>query len=97
MQVVKFKEWECVIQYGEYPNKRTALTLNDITTSLPVVVATVNLPDVEVNKHHVLIKNYSENEGVKEALINAGVISDDINPPTQLLVTGLNISLHSIL
>ena len=37
-------------------------------------MATVNMPDVPLPKIHVLIKNWSENEGVMEALQSAGII-----------------------
>jgi len=43
--------------------------------------ASVNVPDIPLEKDEVVIKNYSENEGIQEALINAGYIR-----PTKKLV-----------
>ena len=97
MQIVKFKEWECIVQLGEYSNKRTAIQLNDIKTGLPVAVSTVNMPAVELEKFDVLIKNYSENEGMKEALMEAGVISEEIYSHKKMSKIRLDISLHRLL
>lgn len=37
--------------------------------------ATVNVPDVSLDDDEVVIKNYSENEGILEALVQAGYIT----------------------
>ncbi|MBE7512418.1 MAG: hypothetical protein HS103_06340 [Anaerolineales bacterium] len=42
---------------------------------MPYARATLN-PDFLLPENHVAIKNYSENEGVLEALIKAGVIEE---------------------
>ncbi len=71
---VKFKRWTCrIVEYG-YNNGRIALELEDIKTGETVLCATVNIPEVEIPEKHVIIKNYSENEGIEEILIAAGVI-----------------------
>ncbi len=36
--------------------------------------ASVNVPDVHLDKDEVIIKNYSENEGILEALVESGYI-----------------------
>jgi len=55
------------IERGKYGNGKTALILmsahNDTLT-----VATVNLPKIDLKEDQVIIKDYSENEGVREFL-----------------------------
>jgi hypothetical protein len=42
----------------------------------PFATATANLPGVQLDEGEVLIKNYSENEGISEALQKAGITED---------------------
>jgi hypothetical protein len=46
------------------------------TDPSPFVTATANLPGVQLDEGEVLIKNYSENEGISEALQKAGITED---------------------
>lgn len=72
---VNFMGFECAVQKTYYGNnKRTALQLFDVTDGQPVATATVNIPEVELKENEVLIKNYSENEGMLEALERAGIV-----------------------
>src|SRR5690606_13888910 len=74
--VVQYKEWPCRLKYGFYEdNGRIAIQLIHVETGELVSVATVNLP-VKLRHDEVLIKDYSENEGMLEALVNAGVVED---------------------
>ena len=81
--IVKFKEWECILKFGEYSNGRTAIQLvsNDEYNE-PIATATVNLPDQAVmqstGNKNVFIKNYSENEGMLNCLVDAGIVSTPI-------------------
>ena len=73
---VNFMGFDCVVQKTNYGNNgRTALQLFDLTDGAPVATATVNIPDVELGENEVLIKNYSENEGMLEALEKGGIVS----------------------
>jgi len=60
----------------EYASGGTALILRDPLTDEGLAVATVNLPDFKdkLEEDQVFIKNWSENEGMLEALQAAGVI-----------------------
>jgi hypothetical protein len=40
----------------------------------PMCTASVNIHGVQLEADEVIIKNYSENEGVQEALLDAGII-----------------------
>jgi len=70
-------EQDVVLEYGEYGNGRVAIQLASVDGE-PLCVATVNLPNADVPDGHVLIKNYSENEGILDALVKAGVIGEPI-------------------
>jgi hypothetical protein len=75
MATIHFRQWECVIEKGRYGNGRPALILNDAHSGEQVAVATVNLPDVAAGRNEVFIKDYSENEGMLKALVEAGVVA----------------------
>lgn len=75
---VRFKEWDCIVLVKQYPNKRTALRLLDATDGSPVIMATVNIPAESIENDEVIIKNYSENEGVLDALVEEGIVSKPI-------------------
>lgn len=76
---VKFKKWECELKFKAYSNGRTAIELVDHIDGSPIAVATVNLPDEPLDESEVFIKDYSENEGMLVALINANIISYPIS------------------
>lgn len=76
MKTVKFKNWDCEIVKKQYSNGRIALQL--ISNNELIAVATTNIVDFDMNdefaKDHTFIKNWSENEGILDALIKAEVI-----------------------
>lgn len=88
MKQVEFCGYVCDITERKYPNGRIGLVLTDATPGdefgFPVATATVNLPDYPVPDNHVLIKDWSENEGMYKILLNAGVIK----PMITLVPTG---------
>lgn len=85
--MVLFKDWKCRVIKKSYNNGRVALQLVDSITGESVAIATVNLPDVYVQRGTVLIKNWSENEGVLKALQEAGVIGESMGEvPTGFVV-----------
>lgn len=78
MVKIKFKEWDCVLQFHKYNNDRTALMLVDEYDGSPVAVATINIPNEDLGKDEVVIKDYTENEGMLDTLIDAGIISNPV-------------------
>jgi hypothetical protein len=73
---VQFKEWKCDIVWNKYAdNGRTAIELVDADTGEPIARATTNLPHIGLGKDEVMIKDYSENEGMVDALADAGIIA----------------------
>jgi hypothetical protein len=75
---VTFNQWDCILEKKTYPNNRIALQLIDAEDGSPVAMVTVNLPDEQLNDDEVLIKDYSENEGIYQTLVDAKVISEAI-------------------
>jgi hypothetical protein len=76
--MVFFRGFNCEVRRGSYqaPGRRIALYLVDVTDKEIVARATVNIPEISLGPNEVIIKNYSENEGMLPALINAGVVRD---------------------
>ena len=71
---VTFNEFTCTVRVGYYSNGRKALQLLNVDGGTPVAVATINLPDTPLQLGEVIIKDYSENEGMVEALVVAKII-----------------------
>lgn len=78
--MIRFKDWQCDIVKNKYFNGRTAISLvssidgDDVCKGEPIATATVNIPDVALSPDEVIIKNYSENEGVLDVLLKAGIV-----------------------
>ena len=75
---VKFRDYDCiVVQKGFYRNKMPALQLLDKENNNPIATATVFiLGYTPETPKHTLIKNYSENEGILNCLIEHGIVED---------------------
>ena len=71
MKTVMFYGEECTVQRGGYGNGNTALQL--WTDEGPMATATVNLEDV-LPKDKAYIKDYGENTGMLDALMEAGIV-----------------------
>ena len=63
---------------GSYANGRKAIRIVDVEDGSPIMTATVNLPDVHLERDEIIIKNYSENEGCLPFLVTNGVVSPAI-------------------
>ena len=46
----------------------------DISEGEPVTTATINIPEVPLESNEVIIKNYSENEGILDSLVKAKIV-----------------------
>lgn len=62
------------IKLGKYANNRTSINLIDVNDNQPYAVATTNLPDVLLLDNEVLVKDYSEKEGVLEFLTTNNIV-----------------------
>ena len=72
---VRFKDWDCVLQWGKYGNKQPALQLIDAENGEPIATASVSL-DVELKPNEIIIKDWSENEGMLDTLVKSGIVED---------------------
>lgn len=70
----KYFNGEAFLEWGKYTNNNIALKI--INDNEILYVATVNLPEhIDMNKKNtVLLKGWSENEGLPEALEKSGVL-----------------------
>ena len=82
---MKFCQWDCKILFGYYSNGRIAILLIDEADSSPVAVATIDLPEVALLPREIIVKDYSENEGMVQALFDGNVIK---MPARRVVETG---------
>ncbi len=72
---VMFLGEECIVDKLEYANNENiALILRTTETGETMCIASTNT-NMTLPKGEVAIKNYSENEGILEVLVNAGIVS----------------------
>ena len=73
--VIEFNGYTCNVVKRQYSgNDRTALILTDATDGEYLTTASVNVPDIDLKDDEIVIKNYSENEGILEILTKAGLV-----------------------
>lgn len=70
--MVEFAGFKCEVQVEKYQSGYKAIRLIDQEDGQSVVIATTNLE--ELDSDEVAIKDYSENEGIYDALLEANVI-----------------------
>lgn len=80
MSNVVFCGFNCEVAKRKYSNGRTALELiaandtDDVCKGEPIAMATVNIPEETLSPEEVIIKDYSENEGMLDVLLKAGIV-----------------------
>lgn len=70
-----YDSYEVYLNFGTYHNGRTQIELLDAQDHEPIMVATVNIKDALLHGNEIIIKNYSENEGVLNFLIKNKIVS----------------------
>ena len=78
MKTITFLNYKCNIVKEQYTNGRTALLLMDVDDNEHVATATVNLPDDDIPEKYVAIKDYSENEGMLNLLIEEKIVAQPV-------------------
>ncbi|MHB8406219.1 MAG: hypothetical protein ACYDCJ_12430 [Gammaproteobacteria bacterium] len=77
---VKYYRGMVMIDAGRYANNRLEWRLINTSTGGLVLKATVNLPDCADPRlddgSHVLIKDWSQNEGTLRSLVDAKIVED---------------------
>tara|TARA_R110002126_G_scaffold263105_2_gene406115 strand:+ start:202 stop:510 length:309 start_codon:yes stop_codon:yes gene_type:complete len=77
---VEFNGIRCNVDTQQmYKNNRRSINLTDMEDGTPVLTASINIPMEELDNDEVIIKNYSENEGILEALIEARIVSEPVD------------------
>jgi hypothetical protein len=79
---IKFKNWVCKTNIAYYSNKRLAIVLTSAEDGSPIAKATVNIPEVSLKKDEIIVKDYSENEGMLKALTDAGIVTEVVRHAT---------------
>jgi len=67
-------EYTLSLKFAKYHNGQTAINLIDEDDGMPYATATVCVEDNLLQEGEVAIKDYSENEGILEALIEANIV-----------------------
>ncbi len=67
-------EYRLSPQFGTYQNGQTEIRLWDLSDGMPYATATVCVEDNLLKEDEVAIKDYSENVGILQALLDAGVV-----------------------
>jgi hypothetical protein len=74
MQKFIYKDWGVYLSWNRYTNKRLRLALLDVEDDCPVAIATVNIPEEDLAPNEIIVKNYSENEGMLQFLQKNGIV-----------------------
>jgi len=72
MFTFRFSDFNCTYSLGEYSNGGTCIRIVDADDGMPVATASVWIPNLRDDE--VAIKDYSENEGILDALVEAKII-----------------------
>lgn len=81
---IKFGKWNCNLVKARYENNRIALVLENADypehddDPSPIATATVNLPEYPLADDEVIIKDYSENKGMLQCLMNYKIIGPPV-------------------
>lgn len=72
---VEFNGYVLYLILGKYAEGgRTSIHLVDADSGEPYCTATVNVPEEPLGPGEVIIKSYSENEGLLERMVEGGVV-----------------------
>lgn len=76
MKEMRYKDYDCEVKKGKYSNNNNlALVLLDKEDGSMITTATLNTDD-KLSPDMGYIKNYSEGEGMLEALQEAGLVEE---------------------
>ena len=82
---INFKSWKCFLTLGYYSsgNRLAIKLLSDdenadkgVFYGEHIATATINIPEIPLDKNEIIVKEHSENSGMLEALRQSGLISD---------------------
>lgn len=75
-KVVKFKNYDCLVEKKKYQDGSIRLNLIDVEDGMPVCTATkfYEKSNITNKEEYSLIKNYAENEGILNCLVENKII-----------------------
>ena len=78
MRTVQFKNWRCRLYLASYSDGNTALSMYDTEDGSAIACVSLNLVPVEPelldDRALIYLKDYSENEGMLDLLIDEGIV-----------------------
>lgn len=72
-------DYNVTVKLGKYSNGRVAIHLDDVNDGYPYATASVNVDHVLLADDEVLIKDYSENEGMLDFLVKNNIVTPTPN------------------
>jgi hypothetical protein len=72
----RFGEFELTAHIGKYANGQTKIQLYDVIDGLPYATATAAVEDGILKEGEVAIKDWSENEGILNTLIDSNIVEE---------------------
>lgn len=73
----KYGEYDVLLKFSNYVGGQNRIDLIDSEDGFPVAVASVSIEE-DLKENEVAIKDYSENEGVLDFLMEEGIVSRPI-------------------
>lgn len=74
MTTIKFAGYNCRLRFDRYQKGNAIAIRLESDDYMPIATATVNIPEFPLQEGQCLIKDYAENEGILQALVEAGVV-----------------------
>jgi hypothetical protein len=79
----KYCDEICRFQWGKYASGQIALQLYG--PEGPEMTVTTNMPEEDIEEDEIVVKDYSENEGIYDELVRLGVVK---SIPVRLVRSG---------
>ncbi len=74
MTTIEFAGCNCHLRFDQYQKGNAIAIRLESDDCMPIATATVNIPEFPLQEGQCLIKDYAENEGILQALVEAGVV-----------------------
>ena len=92
---IQFKSWNCKVIATHYAHDMSkAIHLIDANTHEPITKATVHVDHDAISDSVIAIKDYSENEGMVDTLVNVGIIHPE--PVATITTNHVSIPMHEL-
>lgn len=68
-----YGEYQVAVSFAKFTNGQTAISFIDVEDGMAFCKATVSIPET-LSENEVAVKNWSENEGVLDTLVNNNIV-----------------------